>query len=286
VKGNRINGYAFLALLGIVLFFFSCSVEETVPAYQDETGSFVVFSDLQQGYGIYSKLAYRIGQLDPSPRAAFCCGDIMLRAANEVEWLNFRRYSMPITDKMQLFIARGNHEGNDPASEAMLHEMGQIPGKNFYYSYRDLDCLFIILDTQVRGEERSVVNEQMEWLKGQLDSASAQSSVKHIFLFMHQPLYPQGAHKGSNLLNADELHSMFLQNPKVRIIFAGHDHMFNKFNKDGLLYITTGGGGGILNRGWGGDYHHFVKITFHGSPTRINIKTIGIFNEIVEDFDL
>jgi hypothetical protein len=103
---------------------------------------------------------------------------------------------------------------------------------------------------------------------------------------MHQLPYPQGKHLGENLANADELHRLFMNQDKIRAIFAGHDHMFNKYVKDDIVYITTGGGGSPLYPGYGGEYHHFLKVTFYEDTTCINIKAIGVSNEIYEDFDL
>jgi hypothetical protein len=248
--------------------------------------SFIVFSDVQQGYGIFSQLAKVMADIKPAPCAAFCCGDIMLRPANEAEWLNFWRYARPVTEEMPLFIARGNHEGNDPGSELVLRQQAEFPGDNFYYTHQADDILFIILDTEINGQKSCITGAQFEWLKSTLDSASANAGIGNIFILMHHPLYPQGFHSGSNLQNADELHQLFLQHDKIRAVFAGHDHLFNHYEKDGLHYITTGGGGASLYHGYGGDYHHFVKVSVFNNPFRINIKTIGIFYEIVEDFDL
>lgn len=275
-----------LFLAGIVFTLHSCSNWELKPASMGETWSFVVFSDVQQGYGVYSLLARNISLIDPTPKVAICCGDIMLNPANEVEWLNFLQYSDPILDKMPLLIARGNHEGNDPASETLLHQFGQIKGEHFYYTHKEKDAFFIILDTRIKEEEQAILGDQLKWLKYKLDTASADSTIAYIFLFMHQPLYPQGRHKGQNLINADSLHLIFLEHTKIRAVFAGHDHLYNKYVKDGIIYITTGGGGGILYNGYGGNYHHFVKVSFFRESQRINIKTIGIFNEVVEDFDI
>ena len=41
-----------------------------------------------------------------------------------------------------------------------------------------------------------------------------------------------------------------------------------------------------LLHGYGGDYHHFVKVSLYRGSARINLKTIGIFNEVLDDFDL
>jgi hypothetical protein len=73
---------------------------------------------------------------------------------------------------------------------------------------------------------------------------------------------------------------------KIEAVFAGHDHLFNKYIKDNVTYITTGGGGTPLHHGYGGDYYHFLKISFYKDSNRINVKSIGLFNEVLEDFDL
>lgn len=276
----------FLLIIFMVVIIPGCSTLDTDLPEGEEDLSFVVFSDLQQGYGIYNMLASNIGKIEPAPVAAFCLGDIMLRPGNELEWLNFWHYSEPITEKMPVYIARGNHEGNEASDEYALRNYGRISTNKFYYSIQYEDLLFLILDTEIRGEDGSIRGDQLAWMQKQLDSAAGAPGIENIFIFLHRPLYPQGFHRGSNLLNADTLHEIFLLNNKVSIVFAGHDHLFNCYRKDGMHYITTGGGGGPLYHGYGGDYHHFIKMSIFRETKRINLKSIGIFNEVVEDFDI
>jgi 3',5'-cyclic AMP phosphodiesterase CpdA len=268
------------------LMFMSCADIKNVQVESDETWSFVVFSDPQQGYGIFTRLATNISNLEPAPLAAICCGDIMLNPANEAEWLSFTQCAEPISQKMPLLISRGNHDGNDSASENLLRQYGQITSDHFYYTHTENNTFFIVMDTNEKGSEGAILGNQLIWLEHQLDSCDAEQSIANIFIFMHQPLYPQGKHLGQDLSNADELHQLFLKHRKIRAVFSGHDHMFNKFIRDGITYITTGGGGGRLYSGYGGDYHHFLKVSFFTDSARINIKTIDIFNEIIDDFDL
>ena len=273
-------------LLCTITIISACSNMDTDLPEGDEELSFVVIGDLQQGYGIYSKLAGNIGDLIPVPAAAINLGDIMLRAGNEVEWVNFWHYSEPITQKMPLYITRCNHEGNSDADELALRKYGKMQGKNFYYHVVHEYILFLMLDTEVRGEEGRIGNKQLEWLDSLLNSAAGDSAIQDIFIFMHRPLYPQGFHQGSDLVNADSLHARFSLNEKIRAVFSGHDHLFNVNIKEGVHYITSGAGGAPLYHGYGGDYHHFTKVSIYRSAHRINIKTIGIFNEIIEDFDI
>lgn len=255
-------------------------------ATDNEDWSFVVFSDVQQGYGVYGQLAQHIGNIEPTPKIAICCGDIMLRSGNEAEWLNFWHVSKPITNKIKLLLSRGNHEGNDHSSEAMLKEQFYFYNNGFYQAWQLDNTYLILLDTEEKDGEGSIGNDQFTWLQNMLADITLNQSIDYIFVFMHRPMFPQGKYANSPLSNSTELHQLFINHAKVKAVFSGHEHMFHKKSIGGLLYITTGGGGGILYRGYGGDYHHFTKISIFEDDQRINIKTIGLFNEVVEDFDL
>lgn len=279
--------YKNILFISICLFFALLqSCKKKAVKSDGEDWSFVVCSDPQMGLGVYRVLIKEMSEIVPTPKAAFYCGDIMLRAGNEGEWINFRKYSEPVTKLMPLYIARGNHEGFGPAAEAMLHSWGQIPGDHLYYSTQVGSASCIVLDGDVTGEEMSIAGEQLLWLHQQLDSAMNNANIPAVFIFIHRPLYPQGVQASGPLCNNDELHQLFIEHPKIKAVFFGHDHIYNRYIKDGLTYITTGGAGGPLDRGYGGDYHHFVKVSFYSNPTRINIKTIGLFNEVIEDYNL
>ena len=257
------------------------------PPYSgDEKWSFVVFGDTRFGYDIFGKLSRNIGQLELAPRAAFCCGDIVDISTSEACWLRFADSARPINQRMPIFYVRGNHDGNDTVSERFFRELTGLRSDSFYYTHTEEETLFIVLDEWDKGQERAISGEQMNWLQYQLDSASADTSILNIFIFMHQLPYPQGRHYGENLRNADDVHQLFRKHDKIRTVYAGHDHMFNKYVKDSIIYITTGGGGTELYPGYGGEYHHFVKVTFYEDTSLINIKTIGTSNEIFDDFDL
>jgi predicted phosphodiesterase len=285
-NSRKSGAFALLLLLAVIIAgILDCS--EIVIEKSDETWSFVVFGDLRQGFGIYGKLVAYMEQINPQPAFAVCLGDIMRVSSTVPEWKKFVNYSKPIADKFPLYIVRGNHEGNDVFSQQLCRDyMGIGANEPFYYTMAYRNCGFIFLDTEIPLEEGSITNMQLSWLKSQLARLSADTIIANIFIMMHRPLYPQGGHKGENLSNADELHNLFVQNPKIKAVLAGHDHLFNYYEKDGVPYITTGGAGAPLHRGYGGDYYHFCKISFYETEHRINLSTTGIFNETVEKYDL
>lgn len=273
-------------LILFTLILTGCDRIILPPYPQDELWSFVVFSDTRLGYEVFSKLSENIGHIEPVPRAAFCCGDIIDISTREADWLRFEDTAELISQRMPIFFARGNHDGNDTVSESFFRQLTSLRSDGFYYTHYEKNSLFIMLDTYERGKEHAIIGGQLNWLQDQLDSASSDTAILNIFILMHQLPYPQGKHSGENLTNADELHQLFLKHEKIRAIFAGHDHLFNKYIKDSIIYITTGGGGSPLYLGYGGEYHHFLKVSVYEDSSRINIETIGLLNEIIDDFDL
>jgi len=263
--------------------FQACTkVDENHPDYKR---AFVIIGDVRQGYGIYSQHAKHIADLEPVPEATFCLGDIMLRPGNEVEWESFWHYSKPIKDLMPIYLVRGNHEGNDPAFEEIFSEQSGL-GNGFFYYYVKTDNIgWLVLDTEVRGEEGSVGPDQFLWLSRQLANLQRDTLIQHIFVLMHRPLFSFGEDMGTQLENTEDLHFLFCSYSKVKTVFAGHDHIYHRHIRDGINYITTSGGGEPLYHGVGGDYYHFVLVSFKDDD-RINIKIIDLFNEIIEDYDI
>lgn len=262
----------------------ACKKEEAELFDYDR--AFVIIGDVRQGYGIYSRHVKHIVDLYPVPEAAFCLGDIMLRPGNEVEWESFWHYSEPIKELMPLYLVRGNHEGNDPAHEEIFAEQSGLDGGVFYYNLITDDIGWIILDTEIKDEEGSIGPEQFAWLSDQLACLQQDTLIRHIFILMHRPLFSFGEDMGSGLENAEELHLLLTSYPKLRTVFAGHDHIYHRHIREGINYITTCGGGEPLYHGAGGNYYHFVLISFKHAVDSINVKTIDLFNEIIEDYDI
>ncbi len=279
----------FTAVLAICFAIFmtnSCYDDENLLPEGDEDWSFIVFGDLRQGFSVYDILVKSMAKIKPTPKLAICGGDIMETPNNSFEWKSFWEHSKPVTDLMPMHIARGNHEGTGPESERTFREQTKLKSTNFYYSFTESNARFIICDTEIQGAGGGIVGEQFSWLANELNIAERDDSVQNIFISFHRPLFPQGSHYGETMVNAYELHDLLLQADKLRAVFVSHDHIFNRLTIDGVEYITTGGAGAYLHRNRGGDYHHYLKVSIKNETNRINIKAIGVFNEVVEDFDL
>lgn len=285
-KGKQAILHSVFFIIMVVIFPVSCTEEQYEVPVGEEDWSFLVFGDLRQGFAIYDILVANMAKIEPTPVLALCGGDIMESPNNEVEWIEFWEHSKPIADKMPIHIARGNHEGNLEPHETAFRTQTKLKSTNFYYAFTEYNTRFIICDTEIKGANGGIVGEQLEWLVNELDMADRDDEIANIFLCFHRPLFPQGSHYGQNMINAYELHDVFIQYEKIRAIFLAHDHIFHRLQRDGVEYIISGGAGAYLHRNRTGDYHHYLKVSITNETNRINVKSIGIFNEVVEDFDL
>jgi hypothetical protein len=59
----------------------------------------------------------------------------------------------------------------------------------------------------------------------------------------------------------DQLHQFFVK-ARMNAVFAGDDHRYDRREKDGVLYIISGGGGAPLHPfKESGGYYHYVWVS-------------------------
>ncbi|MGZ2370307.1 metallophosphoesterase family protein [Ancylomarina sp. YFZ004] len=278
---RRFLRYSHYFLAFIIVSHWGCSKLPDIES-EGESWSFATFGDVGRGFGIYAHLSEKIGSIQPRSEFTVCLGDVLLEDGNEIEWIKFWRLSEPITDVMPLYMVRGNHEGNSPKDNLFFSKQTGLPVGQFNYTFSHRNSLFIILDSYKRGHEFNIGSSQFEWLKHQLDSVSDKVEIQNIFIFMHHPIF----HWKYPMEVSEQLHGLFKGNNKIKIIFAGHNHRFDLSKKDEINYVISGGGGSPLDHENGGDYFHFLKISVFEKTNRINVKSIGIYNEVVDEFDL
>jgi len=92
-------------------------------------------------------------------------------------------------------------------------------------------------------------NEQELWIENQLNLASKDNDIAHIFVFMHHPLFLSKPDESNQFYNKNSpinlpldvriplLHK--LKQAKVKAVFAGHYHRNANGFDEGLEMITT-----------------------------------------------
>jgi 3',5'-cyclic AMP phosphodiesterase CpdA len=183
----------------------------------------------------------------------FIVGDVIDHPGAAKEWTRF----LELTGTQRAFhIAPGNHDINSSKSLKVYEKIIQKP---LYYAFAQNDIQFIILCTELPGETSRVTGKQLEWLKNTLTEPFRQRIV-----FLHKPLFPTTFGRYYDLdkypEDRDILHDLFVKSD-VKLVFSGHEHLYNRSEKDGITYVITGGGGSRLlafDEERGGFFHYIV----------------------------
>lgn len=189
-------------------------------------------------------------------------GDIILGGAVKdmpVQWDLFQNTIAQC--QPPYFPVPGNHDINDSASEKLWQErMGPT-----HYAFSYGNSLFIALDSEEVDAPDRLSDEQVAWLKHELDATTA----TNIFLFLHQPYFTD--HDDPRLVDetsekrwkylADVMHGH-----PVRAVFAGHLHCYRDFGvRDGVHYAICGGAASFGNHPDDtGLFNHYLLVRVRG----------------------
>ena len=247
--------------------------------------NFVVLGDNRSGDDVYRHLIGRA--MNQKPSFVINTGDQIATPGNREQWAKFWELSKVVT--VPYFLTVGNHDVRPEVmgSEHTFKEQVDLPGNELYYSFTAGNCLFLVLDSSIEGEEKKITGEQFKWLEGVL----ANSKATHKFVFIHHPLYTdteqgRGKHVGSSLdkfpEDRDRLQALFVAR-KVTMVFAGHEHLYLRKTVDGIPHVITGGGGAPLYaKDEEGGFYHYVFVTVDGD--KVSAEVVDINGKIRDKF--
>lgn len=184
------------------------------------------------------------------------------------------RYGVPF------YAVVGNHEIESELSQDIVKSIFEMPEngpsnlKELVYSFDHKNAHFVMLDTEIFNNFHVIGNEQLKWLKEDLEK----NQRKIIFIFGHDPAYPVYSHIGSSLdkdpAQRNELWAM-LKKYNVGAYICGHEHLFNRGIHDGVYQVITGGGGACLSapKENGGFYNFII----------VDVKDVGAVLITVKD---
>lgn len=217
----------------------------------DSAFSFSVIGDTQRNPKVTAKIAKLM--YDRRPHFVIHCGDVVDNGPEKREWV--QELFGPCRDlfsRCAVFPTIGNHEKN----HAHYYKYFSLPAPEYYYSYRYGNADFFVVDTNKSVRPDS---EQYKWL----DKSLSQSTATWKFVYHHHPCWSsddndygdtkKGIRRQGDL-NARSLTSLY-EKYKVDIVFNGHIHLYERTwpltgdkvdRKNGVIYITSGGGGGSL----------------------------------------
>jgi hypothetical protein len=250
--------------------------EAIPPVSGRETFTFAVFGDNQiyefdPGDRFRSVVA---AVAESRPRFAVSVGDgiysettdrsVLLR-----KWEAYReavsRLGCPLVQTL------GNHDAFDPVSSALWRELWGPT--RFHW---DAGCArFVALDCET--QEARVDPDQLGWLEGLLAGAGD----RHVFVFVHRPLFPVVGHIGDSLdqnpADRDRLHDLLVRyRDRVRGVFHGHEHVYCHADLDGVDYYHCAGSGSKLYASpQQGGFYHFLSVTVSPAGARVEVRKVG-----------
>ena len=140
----------------------------------------------------------------------------------------FERPYKPLLDGgVKFYAALGNHD--DPAQR--LYAKFNMDEKRYYTHGHGADVDFFVLDSTY------MTPQQIDWLKDELEKSDAKWKIP----YMHHPMYSSGEKHGSERDLQALVEPLFLKHG-VDVVFAGHEHFYERLKpQKGIQYITQGG---------------------------------------------
>ncbi|MEI6764197.1 MAG: metallophosphoesterase [Bacteroidota bacterium] len=194
-----------------------------------------IFGDTRTGHAIHRKVVQCI--LKTQPCAVFNLGDLVWNGHSKKLWKLFNEIEGPLLKDTKYYVAAGNHE----LGAKLFRKNFVLPGNGLWYSVNMLGVHFIVLDNTSDFTKGS---PQYKWLKNDLENIPA--NIRFRVVVQHYPPYTTGAHRDRCKKLQKHLVPLF-EKYHVDIVFAGHNHGYERSLVNGVYYITTAGGGAPLH---------------------------------------
>lgn len=212
----------------------------TTSRNEDEKLTFQVYGDNRSDHAAHAAVVSQMRKRKAD--FAIHTGDMVLSGGKPEEWNKFFEIEGPFLRDRCVYACIGNHElvdGGMPSFLRYFHP-GMRGEPSLTYTVRWGSARFFFLNAFAQN----LTTTDRAWLERELTDADAEPGVRHRFIVMHQGPSSSGPHGGGQFFD-DGLRKMLLSH-KITMVFAGHDHLYERGVRDGLRYIVTGGGGAPL----------------------------------------
>ena len=198
---------------------------------------FLVIGDTGTGTEKQQELAHvmlRVRQMFPF-EFALMLGDNMYGSEKAADYKKkFENIYRPILDqKVKFYAALGNHD----ESTQRFYEFFNMEGPE-YYRFNKGNVSFYALNSNYMDKK------QIDWLNEKL---AADTSTWKVAFFHHPPYSSGGAH-GSDTKLRQIIEPIFIKHG-VNVVFAGHEHFYERIKPQKGIYYFISGSGGKLRRG-------------------------------------
>lgn len=225
----------------LFILFLSCSkVNYSTPnkfplavnnVKVNENQPIVIYGDTRSNYEVHKKIIKSF--LQKKPTIVFNTGDLVQDGNTTELWHIFFNIIKPILKTAKYYPVLGNHE----RESINYFKLFKLPNNEKWYKINFKNISFFVLDS---NSDLEINSKQYLWLKNELKINKSDFKV----LIFHHPILSVGRHGGSSSLESSL--TPLIKKYSIQLVFNGHDHAYQRFLKDGVNYIVTGGGGAPL----------------------------------------
>jgi predicted phosphodiesterase len=266
-----------------------------IPPLQSDLRIAVV-GDNQMGYKEFTELLPKIAGLRPD--VFLHVGDMVQTPYRDFDWQTYFFDPLQASGLMRripFIITQGNHDINDGNVAPYFANFDELPGRpsGYYYAITIGNVRLIVLDSNTEDKA------QVSWLERELNSDASKVATFKI-VSVHIPPYiefwdPKTWRRGERrwpIYVRDNMVPLF-EEYKVDLVISGHQHNYQRGQRNGVIYVTTGGGGGDLDRRRVENYnmydvtifdHHFTTLDI--DKQRIKITMMLVDGQIRDNYTI
>lgn len=257
------------------------------PSAASDQLTFWVYGDSRSGQATQNAIAGDIiseVQSNPASQSiVLFTGDIMDEAdENNLQSDQFDpQYAS--TRKMMSGLPMVNAMGNHDGTQLFIKYFPYPFAGHFYWSFDYGPAHVAVVDQYADVSENS---PQWQWLNQDL----ASTTLPWKFILLHEPGWSAGPHLNNEAVQKIIQNIAYHQH--VAVIFAGHNHYYARAEVDGVVHITTGGGGaplydpepGAPNVVIAKKEFHYLKMQISGS--QLTITALMPDNRVIDSFTI
>lgn len=193
--------------------------------------------------GVVKKIIKKVNEIGP---------DIMLHGGDGVQVgnkENFNAFMRAIKKfDMPFIMAPGNHDTAFSDYSDLSEWIPRFGGPYYYFDAGP--ARFVMLN----NGNFDLGTEQWAFFEKALDTDRFKVVVQHRPVAGLNDKYGTPMHDSERYMELVRRHG-------VRLVLCGHEHHYARYERDGAVFIVSGGGGGALNSSMDGLFHHFMHLS-------------------------